>query len=105
MEEYLDSRNLQEELENSKDEKRIKEIKTFKNKFDIEKWQNGITFYTERQFKDKVENFIHCSNYVNIESPIYKYFNIKEYAEQYKLDFLYDEVIFEDLIYLYKKVI
>ena len=100
MEEYLDSRDLEEELEISKDKDRIKEIKKLKEEVNSEEWDFGINFIREDEFRNFAINEIENLGYMKENNPMFNYIDFEKWICDYEVN--YSSVKFDNYDYFYR---
>ena len=110
MKETLDSRDLEEELqelleqkENNEeiDEDRLKALQELKEECLNYGWEYGIIFIYEHYFEDYAEELFNECYAHNIPENLKHYIDYKKFSEDLEQD--YTEVAFEGETYLYRE--
>ena len=110
--EFLDSRDLEEELknfeeekeddeENFKNEEELKEIKDLKEECENYGWDYGITFINEHYFEEYAEELFNECYAHDIPDNLKNYIDYKRFSEDLEQD--YSSVTFRGEDWLYRE--
>lgn len=108
MQEYMDSRDLEEELQELQeiqelgededfDEDRLISLIALKSETETSGWQDGITFINENSFEEYAKDFI--EECCEIPTFLENFIDYESFADEMKMD--YSECEFEDETYYY----
>ena len=91
MEQYLDSRDLEEELEelieNKNDHDRLKELERIKKECEGYGWEHGINFIWEGYFKEYAEELFDECYIHDIPDNLKTYIDYEKFARDLEMDY------------------